>query len=77
MVQVHAQLAPFYAGKPVWVAENGNHYHVAGCAMIDHHWGPYHELTHDAALANIRGRLYQPCLCAFRRYRAIMRRDYE
>ncbi len=65
----HALLAPFYSGKSVWVAENGNHYHVAGCVMINHHWGPYHEATYHAALMNIRGRLYQPCWCAYKHQR--------
>ena len=64
----HSRCVNFYTGKQVLVAGQGNHYHVAGCEMIDDSNGPHLEADYHIYLANESGSQYVSCSCAFKQY---------
>lgn len=63
----HSRCVNFYTNKQVWVAQQGRHYHISGCAMDDSD-GPHKEVAYHKELSNERGERYVPCSCAFDRY---------
>jgi hypothetical protein len=63
----HSRCVNFYTNKQVWVAQQGRHYHISGCAMDDSD-GPHEEEMYHKDLSNESGERYIPCSCAFDHY---------